>query len=127
MRGVEVNHLARGGCSHFWFRILYDQAIEFCLQSLPHAILEAGSLGSDPLIERGRDPFEIFEEVLTVRREDIFRVRGSIVSIRGSIETCLENGECIDPTVLDINAHAVSTDFYEAWNLPVDDAVDLRK
>ena|SRR6516162_8686959 len=119
MRGLEVNQSARGGRTHFRFRILRDQAVEFCLQSFPHAILEAGSLVSEPSIERGGDPVEIFEEALTIRLEDI-------VSIRGRIETRLKNGQRIDPTLLHINAHAFSTDFYEAWDLPID-AVDLRK
>src|SRR4051812_7612362 len=106
MRRIELNQSACGGCQQFGSAIQRDQAIEFCLQDFPHTILESDSLGSKPLIERRCNPIEILEEPVTILRD-------AIVSIHDRIETRLVKGECIDPTLLDIKTHAISTDFYQ--------------
>ena len=117
---LEVDQSARGRRAHFRFRVLFGQAVEFRLQNFSHAILEARSLGREPLIERGRDPVEIFEEALAIRLDEI-------AGIGGRVGARLEDRERIDPALPDIDPNAVAIDLDEAGNVAINDAVELRK
>ena len=99
---------------------MLDQAIEFRLENLPYAILEPCSLRGEPVVERGRNPVEIFEEALAVGLDEI-------AEIRCWVNTCIEDRKRIDPALPDINSNAVAADLDEAGNVAVDNAVELRE
>jgi len=116
----KVDQAACRRRAHFRFRILPDQAVEFRLENLPYAILEPCSLGGEPVVERGRNPVEIFEEALAVGLDEI-------AEIRCWVNTCIEDRKRIDPALPDINSNAVAADLDEAGNVAVDNAVELRE
>ena len=117
---LEIDQPARGRRANFRFGVLFSQAVELGLQNFSHAILKARSLACEPVIERGRDPVEIFEETFAIRLDEV-------AGVRGRVGARIEDRERVDPALPDIDADAVATDFDKARNVSINDAVELRK
>ena len=117
---LEVDQSARGRRAHFRSRVLFGQAVELYFQNFSHVILEARSLGREPLIERWGNPVEIFEEAVAIRLDEI-------ADMRSGVGARLEDRERIDPALRDIEPNAFTIDLDEAGGMTVDNAVELRQ
>ena len=115
-----VNPAARRRSADFRFRVLFRQPVELRLQNFSYAIFEARSLSGKPVIERGCDSVEIFEEALAVGLDEV-------TGIRCGIGARLDDCKRIDPALPNIDANAVATDLYEAGNVSIDDTIEFRK
>src|SRR6516225_2585035 len=68
------------------------------------------SLSGEPVIKRGCDPVEIFEEALAIGLDEV-------TGIRCGIGARLDDCKRIDPALPNIDANAVATDLYETGNV----------
>ena len=117
---LKIDQSARRRRAHFRSRVLFGQAVELRLQNFPYTILEAGSLGREPLIERWGNPAEIFEEALAIRLDEI-------ADMRGGVDARLEDRERIDPAFRNIEPNGFTIDLNEAGNMTINNAVELRQ
>ena len=117
---LKVDQSARRRRARFRSRVLFGQAVELRLQNSPYTILEAGSLGREPLIERWGNAVKIFEEALAIRLDEI-------AGMRGGVEARLEDRERIEPAFKNIEPNTFTIDLNKAGNMMINNAVELRQ